>query len=445
MKLVFLMLFAALVVASVGVWLGQPNLAPAGQTPLVWATDDNPLRAGQIQLFDREHPKVDLILDSDDSDIEKVIVQSIAGVGPDLFDCRDADQLSAFVRAGIAWDVTDELKSRGIDVTEDCWKAMLPLATYEGRVYGVPTNCAVDALWFNKKVFDQEGVPYPKGPLTWEQLIPLARRMTRRGPDGRIERFGLMCEWWYWPDVLASYGGSVFSADGTRCTIDSPQAIAAFTMLHDLIYKEHVMPSPTQEAGLATQGGWGSGSMTLFAAGRCAMAIGGRWWLANLSQTPGLRLGVVESPMGTVRGSAALGRATIINKNSPRRELALKFLEYLASPEYNHLVNEQADGLAAFKRYASDPSLLSAGNPDRANNEVWLEATAYAVPSFNSAYVNGYVATDLINKQLDLIRIDAKPVADALHEAADQVNAAMQANLALDPALKRRWAAARAH
>src|SRR5579885_1994800 len=121
MKREFLVAFLVLVAASVAMVWSQPPAAPAGKTPLIWTSDDNPLRKEQMALFNKEHPKVDLQLDPMNQGIEKVIVQSLAGVGPDLLDCRDANQLAAYVKAGIALDVTDELKSRGIDVKSQTW------------------------------------------------------------------------------------------------------------------------------------------------------------------------------------------------------------------------------------------------------------------------------------------------------------------------------------
>ena len=42
-------------------------------------------------------------------------------------------------------DVTDELKTMGIDVQKDIWTAGQRCCVFEGRVYGFPTNAAVNA------------------------------------------------------------------------------------------------------------------------------------------------------------------------------------------------------------------------------------------------------------------------------------------------------------
>ena len=87
MKRLFAITFAALVLLSLFAWRMQP--APDGK--LIWVSDDNPARRRQISLFNEEaaagvaHSK-GVRLDPSNSGMEKVIVQSIGGVGPDLFD-----------------------------------------------------------------------------------------------------------------------------------------------------------------------------------------------------------------------------------------------------------------------------------------------------------------------------------------------------------------------
>ena len=78
--------------------------------------DDEEQRREQIDPFNALNSSLLLSLDPNNSEAEKVIVQSLAGVGPDLFDCYAGYQLTAYVKAGIAWDVTDELKSRGVEL-----------------------------------------------------------------------------------------------------------------------------------------------------------------------------------------------------------------------------------------------------------------------------------------------------------------------------------------
>jgi len=434
--------FLVLLLLSAVAWRLQPRADMAGKTPLVWVSDDNPTRREQIALFNRLHPDLALRLDPGNTGMEKVIVQSLAGVGPDLFDCYDAYQLAAYVRSGVAWDITDRLQEMGIAVEREVWPFLLPIIVKDGRTYGFPTNAAVNAIWFHKDLFDRAGVPYPRGPWTWQQFLQTAKRLTVRDQRGRVRQFGLLADWWNWPQFVIQWGGSVYSPDGTRCTLDSPQAIAGVQFLHDLIYKYRVMPSPVEEAAMATAGGWGSGTITFFAGKKGAMALGARWWLCNMRSYQGLRMGVVECPHGPVRVFRGYGRATLINRNSPRREQALEFLKYEASREYNDLVNHQADALAPVIRYCQGPTYLHDPEfPREDYNAQWREVMDYGQPEQISPFVNGQAASRILNKQLDLIKNDAKPVPAALRDATRQVNEEIARTLERDPALRARYRA----
>ena len=204
MKREFAAAFVALVAASAVMIWSQPPAAPPGKTPLVWTSDDNPLRKEQMGLFNKQQPTIDRQLDPMNQGIEKVIVQSLAGVGPDLLDCRDANQLAAYVKAGIALDVTDDLKARGIDIPSQTWSCMQPMAIYEGRVYGVPTNAAANAIWVNKDVFKEAGVPLPQQGWTWDQFLQTAQKLTKRDKDGKPQQFGFLMDWWNFEHFNAS-------------------------------------------------------------------------------------------------------------------------------------------------------------------------------------------------------------------------------------------------
>ena len=444
MKHFFAIVFAVLIGLSVVAVVIRPRPEAEGKIPLTWVSDDNPARREQIDLFNELHPDYRLRLDPSNTGMQKVIVQCIGGVGPDIFDCYNAFQLSAYVRSGIAWDVTDQLAEAGIDVREDCWEAGRPIMVFEGRVYGFLNNASVNAVWLNKAIFERHGIPCPspdpKRGWTWEEFLPLAKRLTVRNEQGRVERFGFMMDWWGWYHFVAQWGGRVYSPDGTRCMLDSPETAAAIQFMQDLIYKHKVAPSPVEEAAMSTAGGWGSGTITFFGAGKSAMALGGRWWLCTLRKYEGLRLGAVECPHGPHRRFWAYGRTSLINKSGPRREQALAFLKYLASRDFSELINHQADALAPVKRFCyTDLYLHDPEFPNEDFNATWRDVVQFSLPSEISPFVNGNVAGRIINRQLDLVKNNQKSGAQAMKAAARQINEEIHKTLERDPSLRKRY------
>jgi len=116
---------------------------------------------------------------------------------------------------------------------------------------------------------------------------------------------------------------------------------------------------------------------------------------------------------------------------------------YLASPDYNALVNAQADGIGAFKQYDQGPSFLhNPDHPEEDYNAVWNQVSELAVGSESSPYVNGQLANNILNKQVDLVRVGAKPPKQAMHDAAQAIDAEIKKKLDEDPVLRARWTAA---
>jgi ABC-type glycerol-3-phosphate transport system substrate-binding protein len=114
MRWLFGSVLGVLILASLVAWKISPGAVHDGKTLLFWVSDDNPARREQMDLFNQLHPQYELRLDAGNSGMDKVMVQSSSGVGPDIFDCYGVNQLEVYVASGIAWDITDELTQRGI-------------------------------------------------------------------------------------------------------------------------------------------------------------------------------------------------------------------------------------------------------------------------------------------------------------------------------------------
>jgi multiple sugar transport system substrate-binding protein len=439
MKVFFFSTLAVLIALSLVAQATKPRPVDPSKTQLIWSSDDNPFRREQLEPFNALHPELHLQLDPGNSEIEKVIVQSLAGVGPDLFDCYQGYQLTAYVKAGVAWDVTDELKKLGVDITQT-WPTVQPCASYEGRVYGFPVNAAANGLWFHTDLLAEAGIDLPKTAWQWEQAIPLLQKLMQKDSRGTTTRYGIVFDWDNnYLQFIYQWGGRVFSADGTRCVLDAPEAIAAVQFMQDLVFKYKVAPDLAAEMTMAAAGGWGGASViTLFGAKRSACALGGRWWLCALRDKQyDLHLGAAEAPYGKRHVFVGYGKATLINKNSPNRYEALKFLHYLTTPQYNKLINHQADGLGPVMKYAFEEDYLHDPDyPEETDNAVWRNLLAAAEPEQVSPFMNGAVMQRVIGGQLDLVKAGSITASQAMREAARRVNLRIEENLRQSPDLR---------
>lgn len=412
-------------------WYNDSRETPlSGVVRLVWATDDNPARRQQIQLFRRWHLQkygepIDVITDPGSRDtregaqVTKPVIQSIGGAGADLLETYGPKQLEAMVRSGIALEVTEEAQARGFEY-QRCFDAGWSSFVYADRQYGFPANVGYTVLFYNKAMFEAAGVNAPAGGWTIDAMRAAAKRLTVDSPDipgGR--RWGIV-GMHPWPMALSD-GGQFFTEDGTECIYNSPQTVGAFQAYLDLMYTDHVMPSPADTASMAAAGGFTGGTSNglFFAARLCAMTIGGRWEYATYAQTnfqrviePALRrfaetgntpqrerierliaalnrdiltalsdadsaliesvltdeersrllrIGVAHVPTsdGRIKYTDVGARVAMVNRKSKHIEESLRFLEFLSSQAYNDRINGAFDSICGVIEFCTDEDGIS--------------------------------------------------------------------------------------
>ncbi|WP_153057392.1 extracellular solute-binding protein, partial [Streptococcus suis] len=57
-----------------------------------------------------------------------------------------------------------------------------------GKQYAIPKDFDTIGLWYNKKLFDEAGIPYPDDTWDWNKLKEVAKKLTK--PDGSQYGFG---------------------------------------------------------------------------------------------------------------------------------------------------------------------------------------------------------------------------------------------------------------
>ncbi|HBS29445.1 MAG TPA: hypothetical protein DEB06_08350 [Phycisphaerales bacterium] len=271
---------------------GLPDLASA--PVLVWSTDDNPARRTQNHLFRVWHLRTfgepcDIQTDPSNRDITKTIVQCVAGAGPDVIEAYGPAELSQFVQAGVALDVTERAGREGFGV-ERVFPAAVSSMALEGRQYAFPCNVGYTVLFYHRDLFEEAGVTEPSGYAagwTVEQLISDAERLMAADPSGR--RYGVM-GLGAWTMALAS-GSTFFNEPGTASFYNNPRTVAALRAYQDLMYAQRVMPTPAEAASMASSGGANmnagaeaASASSLFAAKLTAMVSEGRWSYVSFAQ-----------------------------------------------------------------------------------------------------------------------------------------------------------------
>jgi multiple sugar transport system substrate-binding protein len=352
----------------------------------------------------------------------RLLTQIAAKRPPDIMQIGD-DAVPMFVEKGALLSLDDFITGQeGLD-TGIYLPGLVDPGQWNGEQYLLPKDYSPLGVYFNKKVFDQFGVPYPQDGWTWDDLLATAQALTQdTDGDGKTDIWGvqLPASWTsgfeYW---VAAAGGRLISEDGTQFVgyMDSPEMQAALKFYADLYNVHKVAPPP---ADLAM---WGGGN-TEFDQGKAAMRLFGRWPQGGYKTNPNIELGVVGTPAGMERASVLFWGGFGIAANTEHPEAAWRFLKFYAGEEGAEVWKDWA--LPAVKSVADSSGLST--DPIEG---VWIGELANLAPR---AYVStpywGQTADPALRKALETVLID--PTADV---AVVLTTAAAEAQKALDEQL----------
>ena len=434
-------LLCALAVFALGFALAVGSIKPLGGpgiTVLRWATDPNPARRVQAAEFTRLHPDIRVQVDAGDR--SRLVIQCATGAGPDVMDLYE-DAMQTMAESGVLQDVTQIAHPAGFG-PEATYPAIRPALSVGGKQYRFPCNVTAQAILYNRKVFDDHHVPYPKPDWTWDEFIATGKAILDSPSDSGRKHLALANAGpLLLDDLLASHGAHYFSEDRQRCTLDSPEALAAMEQYHDLMFKHGVVPRPEQSASMSGQGGWGSGGVNWFSAGDAAMICIGRWYIVQLVNYPELRshVAAVREPHlpGQPSRVMAAARGAAINARSRHREAAVKFLGYLASPEYGSLIVKDGDSLPPLPTLARDgQALANAAVPDPAFHQVFVEAIADATVRDRSPYIDPTTVSRWLTERINQVENQVVGPHEAMRSLTAEINRTIRLNLERRPDLR---------
>lgn len=86
---------------------------------------------------------------------------------PDVFICNPGPNLTQYVEAGVAADLTEILNNKEKDWFGNFTEGIFERMTYDGKIYAVPTNFAASLVFYNTEMFEAAGVEVPTNFTEW--------------------------------------------------------------------------------------------------------------------------------------------------------------------------------------------------------------------------------------------------------------------------------------
>ena len=385
---------------------------------------------------------------------EKLIVQCATGTGPDIIDVYGKAHMMTLVEAGVLVDLTAFAADMGFSPA-NTYPSLKGNLLVDGRQYRYPCNVWANCVVYNPDIFDDHGAPYPAEGWTYEDFIRIGKRIIA-GPGRSGRRHLALANYsnmWLYNDLLIGHGGRYFSEDGLLSRLDSPEALAAMRLYHDMMHVHKVVPTPAEAAAMSSQGGWGSGAISWFSNGQAAMISIGRWYLcqaplyANLRKDPNdphsdLKLRAVRLPGVGDRPSEGVcdTRAGGVNITSPHRGAAMKFLQYLAGPVYGQVIVRDGDALPPNPMLArTGKDLVNGVACDPAFHQPFIDAMPPARPLDFSPFIDAGQVDRWVLETINKVENRLLPPDEAMRQLAAEINQRIRLNLQRRSDLRRRF------
>lgn len=137
-------------------------------------TDFNELIAEPVK---KKYPHLTVTMDKTTEDLPVLLTK---GEAIDFLVTYQG-RLTAYKDMGVYVDLLPLAKQYGFDLSRFEQSALDSVAANSdnGELYALPYANNLNALYYNKDIFDKFGVPYPKDGMTWEETIELAKKVTR--------------------------------------------------------------------------------------------------------------------------------------------------------------------------------------------------------------------------------------------------------------------------
>lgn len=340
------------------IW-GQENEVRQERAKLVHFVDENP----DIQI--------DLIQTGGNQYQVKLATMLAGGVAPDVFMVHEAMFPTLCLNKLIM--PLDKLVAEDPDVDlGDFFPRVVEECRYRGVLYKLPIGFNDVVFYYNRDMFDAAGVPYPADDWTWQDMLRMARRLTRRDESGRTTQYGVMGVGPWLTDVMMMWqnGGELFDKAG-HLVIGKPQYVQdnaqALQFCADLQLKYKVQPS---EAAIETL------PANPFVAGRVAISADGTWLNNQLRGHQDFRWDIAPPPREKREATLVFGGSPVIYAKTKHPAEAWRLLKAMVGDWWQKRVADEARSLPG--KMAVARGLRIPGIPAGVHIDKAFDAIAYA-------------------------------------------------------------------
>jgi ABC-type glycerol-3-phosphate transport system substrate-binding protein len=379
------------------------------------------IQQSSVAEFQKLHPevKVEFIRIPFNEYITKILTQFSAGMAPDVM-AINAEQLPKFAENDIFLDLLPFAEKDAAINLKDFYPEALDRYTVNGKLLGIPRDIApICVIYYNKKAFAEVGLKPPPNKWTLKEFVEYAKALVKRDEKGKVVRWGFVDDWPIWEAWVLNHGGHLVDdvKHPTKCLLDSPEAVAGVQFRADLIYKYHVMLTPSS---MTAMGGMGPSDM--FMNGTAAMFHGGIWKVPQFRNIKDFDWDVAPFPRGPggKAGYPVSAAGYGIVKTSPNAQLGYELVRFLAGESGQRAMARTGLAQPAMRSVAASSDFLDNHLP--ASKKFLLDAVKDGTfKPFDPRTDEWSFGT--VGPKLDRVWNGDETASQALVEAAREVNA----------------------
>lgn len=259
---------------------------------------------------------------------KQVLIMANAGQSPDIIQC-ERSWYSSFVSGGYVAEMEPLM---GGDYMSDIFPEILEDMRVDGKAYGVPWIASPFVLFYNKDLLSRAGLEPSHAPLTYEEALQYAERISALKDQDGNKVYGLGQTTGAVPvsggailSMFFSYGGGIRDAQGNISGVSEGNR-KALEALKDMY-----------EKGYNPEGAKLKDLRNLMAIGRLGMYFDQLWGIGGAyAINPDIKgkIGVALplSGNGALAGSTLEAHMLLISEDSPNKKEAAEFIRFATSP-----------------------------------------------------------------------------------------------------------------
>lgn len=283
--------------------------------------------------------------------ISKILTRIAGGAAPDIV-FATVDTFVDFYTKDAFLDLRPYIENDSDFNLKNFFPSIVKRFAVDEGIYCIPRDVAPFAcVYYNKDLFDANGIPYPQDNWNWDDLLKTAQQLTQTDKMGRVTQYGFFT--WAWINFVYSNGGSLVDnvRNPTTLTLDQPAAINALQFVVDLTNKYKVSPSQNALRNL------GMGTQQLFMTGKLAMYGSGIWETPIFRKISSFDWDVAMFPKGPEgkRAFGTGGSGYSILKTSKHPDAAWEVVKCLSGGLGQEIMAEEGLAQPANQRIADGP------------------------------------------------------------------------------------------